>query len=949
MSSTNPRGNRRGVSSGGPGQPPPQQHPSATTGSLTAAAAAPASGSHLLSFSSSRPGPLFPSTAPVVTTSTPPADSPDPGSPVVLPQVEDRGRSKTDYVLQSTGRGGSGIIGNRSGNGGKLRYGRIQVLAADTGAPHPTGMEMAIVPFHTPRSGSSGGGVTGGPPAAITNGNNGGNGTDTTGGSSVVAHRGLFSAVDSNQWALTTRCVCPSCLRPYDKEDDDDDVSTGGDGDNHGLDSDSLGSTSGNEEGDDGGSMRRRLRRKQQRRRRRRRRQQQQNRGGVSAARRIQGLLSPQYFRALLDAPVPLAIADGPNSSGAMPTMGAPLLTYVSPTGPDRGQYAFSTAGGVSVDPDHVLGVAWGGVDGGGGGGGLAPPSVRDTIPFQAWDDEAEEAATRAEVLKAREHQRHQQQQQQEEEGGPSPAPTAGPNGYYARYFVEEQKLGSGTFGGVYLCKHIMEGIPLGTFALKKIPVGDNIEYLQKVLREVRILEEVKRHPNVVEYNHSWIEEAQLADFGPPVRCLFILMEYASEGSLDTYLERYGNALSTVAVWYFFLSAVAGTAHLHQKQILHRDLKPQNLLLTGPPGRPPRVLVSDFGTSALLGEKPYDRTGGTGTLEYMAPELMELADPSSPRPPGGEEHYRNHHTKASDVWSLGMVLYYLACRATLPTALPDGSVMLANLQSRSPYPRPPEMVELIKAMLQRDPRRRPSCGEILSSTVVQTILRSFNSNLSSSSSTADGGGGGGWNGNGNRSGATAYDIMPCDASGPTSPVHAPGRGGGGNSPLPPHRFARQRVPLSDGPRGADSGRTHGGDGGYSDEEGGDDNEEERITPSVPTARTAGSPFPSDPLQSSRVELMSTIMCGNNTSVYNQMELPLVAQYRANDNSQQLQQRRDSAGMVRVPSAASNSEALPVMKRTRPSVGSSSPPPPPAAKRPRMVDAAVQTDPVNIAD
>eukprot|EP00796_Vickermania_ingenoplastis_P009316 gene9316-6555_t len=259
----------------------------------------------------------------------------------------------------------------------------------------------------------------------------------------------------------------------------------------------------------------------------------------------------------------------------------------------------------------------------------------------------------------------------------PLPTNTA-PTSYYEKYFLESKKLGSGTFGGVYLCMHVMEGVPLGTFALKKIPVGDNIQYLQTVLREVRILEEVKRHPNVVEYNHSWVDTAKTADFGPPVRCLFILMEYANEGSLDSYLERHSTVLSTMA-------------------------------------------VCDFGTAALLGERPANRTGGTGTLEYMAPELFERDPTALPE----QERYLYSHTKASDVWSLGMILHFLACGTALPRRGPKGNVLL-DVPALSPVPRPPEMLELIRAMLQFDPAKRPTCKDIMRSTVAQTLLASFN-------------------------------------------------------------------------------------------------------------------------------------------------------------------------------------------------------------------------------
>ena len=286
--------------------------------------------------------------------------------------------------------------------------------------------------------------------------------------------------------------------------------------------------------------------------------------------------------------------------------------------------------------------------------------------------------------------------------------------GYYEKYFVEVSCLGHGSFGGVYVCRHVMEGHSLGLFAVKKLPLGDRMDRLDEVLREVRVLEEVRRHPNVIEYKHSWIDVAQTADFGPSVKCLFILMEYATEGSLDTFLEKNGTILSTTAVWYFFLSAVCGVAHLHSKGILHRDLKPQNLLLTECEGKPPRLMVADFGTSTLQDmQELASRTGGTGTLEYMAPEVLkQRAD--------GSGQYVSTHSKASDVWSLGVTLHYLAFEGELPSPIAPH-----KLVGKEDSNRPLEMIELIRAMLHHDPRKRPSCDDILRAAPVKRMMAAF--------------------------------------------------------------------------------------------------------------------------------------------------------------------------------------------------------------------------------
>ena len=103
--------------------------------------------------------------------------------------------------------------------------------------------------------------------------------------------------------------------------------------------------------------------------------------------------------------------------------------------------------------------------------------------------------------------------------------------GYYDRFFVRVRKLGSGTYGAVYLTCHMLEGVELGHYACKIIPVGDSKSWLQRVVSEVRALESV-HHRHVVSYRHSWLEMAQVADFGPAVPCLFLLMQYCDLGTV---------------------------------------------------------------------------------------------------------------------------------------------------------------------------------------------------------------------------------------------------------------------------------------------------------------------------------------------------------------------------------------------------------------------------------
>ena len=187
--------------------------------------------------------------------------------------------------------------------------------------------------------------------------------------------------------------------------------------------------------------------------------------------------------------------------------------------------------------------------------------------------------------------------------------------GYYQSFFKEERRLGRGYRGSVYLCRHVLDGILLGSYAVKKIPVGDNHPWLERMLKEVRALEEL-HHPNIIGYKHAWLEVHQATKFGPEVPCLFVLMDYANGGNLSSVVTSISNDSDTAAegpsssqrspslleessIWHLLQDICLGLKHLHDRKIIHCDLKPENLLLHYPNESDRVVATYDFSLLCL--------------------------------------------------------------------------------------------------------------------------------------------------------------------------------------------------------------------------------------------------------------------------------------------------------------------------------------------------------------
>ncbi|EEP77656.1 conserved hypothetical protein [Uncinocarpus reesii 1704] len=317
--------------------------------------------------------------------------------------------------------------------------------------------------------------------------------------------------------------------------------------------------------------------------------------------------------------------------------------------------------------------------------------------------------------------------------------------GYFQRFFVEEGVLGRGGKGVVLRVKHVLDGVSLGEYACKRVPVGDDHEWLKKVLIEVQLLQRLS-HQNLVSYRHVWLENAKLSKFGPSVPCAFILQQFCNSGDLQKYIcgsvqpavtpQELKNRLRRRSkgqpdppglngpvklgfdeIYSFFKDIASGLNFLHANGYIHRDLKPSNCLLHET-GRELRVLVSDFGE--VQSENTIrNSTGSTGTVSYCAPEVLRRAFPDGPF---------GNFTFKSDVFSLGMILYFL-CFAQLPyrnaDAIDEDREDLDQLRieisqwagfddARRMRPELPEkLYSFLKRLLSVDPIKRPTAEDVL--------------------------------------------------------------------------------------------------------------------------------------------------------------------------------------------------------------------------------------------
>ncbi len=262
--------------------------------------------------------------------------------------------------------------------------------------------------------------------------------------------------------------------------------------------------------------------------------------------------------------------------------------------------------------------------------------------------------------------------------------------------YVIERELGRGGFGSVYLARSSPNGRPLALKVMLSHIAVDSVAR-SKFLREINSIREL-RHPRIVE----------IVDAGEKQGLFYFVMEFCEGGSLDHFIAKHGGKLSLNVAAPIMLHALEGLAHAHTAGFVHRDLKPQNILLQRA-GAGLAAKIADFGlakTFAQAGFSGLTMTGHFAGTPYFMPREQVI-------------NFR-HAKPVSDVWSIGATFYnmltgqfprdFIKGRDPMDVLLNDEVIPIRKRDRSIPKP----VAQVIDRAIRNNPKERyPTSGAML--------------------------------------------------------------------------------------------------------------------------------------------------------------------------------------------------------------------------------------------
>ncbi|XP_038868927.1 serine/threonine-protein kinase TAO3-like [Salvelinus namaycush] len=249
--------------------------------------------------------------------------------------------------------------------------------------------------------------------------------------------------------------------------------------------------------------------------------------------------------------------------------------------------------------------------------------------------------------------------------------------------FCDLHEIGHGSFGAVYFARN---SYSKEVVAIKKMSYNgkQTTEKWQDIIKEVKFLEQL-RHPNTIEYKGCYLKD----------NTAWLVMEYCL-GSASDLLEVHKKPLQEVEIAAITHGALQGLAYLHSRNMIHRDVKAGNILLT----EPGLVKLADFGSASIASPA----NSFVGTPYWMAPEVILAMD---------EGQYEGK----IDIWSLGITCIELAERKPPLFNMNAMSALYHIAQNDSPTLQSNEWSDpfrsFVDCCLLKIPQDRPSSGELL--------------------------------------------------------------------------------------------------------------------------------------------------------------------------------------------------------------------------------------------
>jgi eukaryotic-like serine/threonine-protein kinase len=245
--------------------------------------------------------------------------------------------------------------------------------------------------------------------------------------------------------------------------------------------------------------------------------------------------------------------------------------------------------------------------------------------------------------------------------------------------------IGGGGMANVYLARDVILERDVAVKILR-LDFASEEEFIRRFKREAQSATSLA-HPNIV----------NIYDVGEENDIYYIVMEYVDGLTLKQYIQKH-QPISVEKVLDIMLQLTSAVAHAHQNHIVHRDIKPQNILID----RNGNVKITDFGIAMALSATTITQTNSVlGSVHYLSPEQAR----------GGMA------TKKSDIYSLGIVMFELLTGRLPFSGESAVSIALKHLQSNIPSPRrwnksiPQSVENIVIRATAKDPFQRYESAE----------------------------------------------------------------------------------------------------------------------------------------------------------------------------------------------------------------------------------------------